>query len=255
MLPARLLTFVTRGSEAMFQRMAELVDPGRRQAAVLFADLQASGALSRRLSSAVYFQLIRALTTEMDAAIVRARGIVGKHAGDGVSAFFLADEFDSASEAAAATIEAAHQLRDRAARVAERIGNDTGLFAAADCRLNIGLHWGSTLYMGQIVTGGRLEVTALGDEVNECARIQGAARDGAVLASKALIERLVDGDATRIGIDSREVVYQTLAELPGADAKAVRDAGTLPVTELFAEERTGAPSGAPATETALTSEG
>jgi hypothetical protein len=98
--------------------------------------------------------------------------------------------------------------------------------------------------MGQVVTGGRLEVTALGDEVNECARIQQSARDGAVLASKPLIERLVDGDARRVGIDPQEVVYCTLAELPGVDAKVVRDAGTLPVTELFEEERLEARSAA-----------
>jgi class 3 adenylate cyclase len=236
-LPARLLAFVTRGSQAMFTRMAELVEPGRRIAAVLFADLQASGALSRRLSSAVYFKLVRELTTAMDMVVIRRRGIVGKHAGDGVSAFFLADEFESASAAAAAAIEAAHELRREAGRVAADVSRATGLFDPSDCPMNIGIHWGGTLYMGQVVTGGRLEVTALGDEVNECARIQQSARDGAVLASKPLIERLVDGDAHRIGIDPQEVVYCTLAELPGVDTKAVRDAGTLPVTELFEEER------------------
>jgi class 3 adenylate cyclase len=236
-LPARLLAFVTRGSQAMFTRMAELVEPGRRVAAVLFADLQASGALSRRLSSAVYFRLVRELTTAMDTVIVRRRGIVGKHAGDGVSAFFLADEFESASAAAAAAVEAAHDLRREARRVADEVGRATGLFDASDCPMNVGIHWGGTLYMGQVVTGGRLEVTALGDEVNECARIQQCTRDGAVLASKALIERLVDGDARRVGIDPQEVVYRTLADLPGADAKSIRDAGTLSVTELFADER------------------
>jgi class 3 adenylate cyclase len=236
-LPARLLAFVTRGSQAMFTRMAELVEPGRRVAAVLFADLQASGALSRRLSSAVYFKLVRELTTAMDMVVIRRRGIVGKHAGDGVSAFFLADEFESASAAAAAAIEAAHELRREAARVAADVSRATGLFDPADCPMNIGIHWGGTLYMGQVVTGGRLEVTALGDEVNECARIQQSARDGAVLASKPLIERLVDGDARQVGIDPQEVVYCTLAELPGVDGKVVRDAGNLPVTELFAEER------------------
>jgi class 3 adenylate cyclase len=44
--------------------------------------------------------------------------------------------------------------------------------------------------MGQVVTGGRLGVTALGDEVNECARMKQTATGGALLASKALIERL-----------------------------------------------------------------
>ena len=103
--------------------------------------------------------------------------------------------------------------------------------------MRFGLHWGGTLYMGQVVTGGRLEVTALGDEVNEGARIQQSARDGALLASKALVERLTVEDGRRIGVDPEEVVYRTIAELPGADAKAMRDAGTLPVTELYASER------------------
>ncbi len=236
-LPARLVALVTRGNEAMFERMAALVEPGRRSAAVLFADLQASGSLSRRLPSAAYFELIRALTTEMDSAVIRHRGIVGKHAGDGVTAFFLADDFPTPSACAAGAIEAAHQVRLTAARVADEMATRTGLFQATDCAVNVGLHWGGTLFMGQVVTGGRLEVTALGDEVNEGARIQQSARDGALLASKALVERLAVADGKRIGVDPEEVVYTTVADLPGADAKAMRDAGTLPVTELYADER------------------
>lgn len=241
-LPARLVALVTRGNEAMFERMAALVEPGRRTAAVLFADLQASGSLSRRLPSAAYFELVQALTTGMDDAVIAHKGIVGKHAGDGVTAFFLADEFPSASECAVAAIEAAHRVRVTACRVADEHAARSGLFEAADCAINVGLHWGGTLYMGQVVTGGRLEVTALGDEVNEGARIQQSARDGALLASKALVERLTVEDGRRIGIDPEEVVYTTVAELPGADAKAMRDAGTLPVTELYADERVPVPA-------------
>jgi class 3 adenylate cyclase len=236
-LPARLIALVTRGNEEMFERMAALVEPGRRSAAVLFADLQASGTLSRRLPSAAYFELVRDLTTEMDQAVIRHRGIVGKHAGDGVTAFFLLDDFGTPSACAAGAIEAAHEVRMSACRVAEAMAARTGLFDAADCAINVGLHWGGTLFMGQVVTGGRLEVTALGDEVNEGARIQQSARDGAVLASKALVERLSAEDGKRIGVDPEEVVYTTVNDLPGVDAKAMRDAGTLPVTELYASER------------------
>jgi class 3 adenylate cyclase len=236
-LPARLVALVTRGNEAMFERMAALVEPGRRSAAVLFADMQSSGPLSRRLPSATYFELVRNLTTEMDQAVIGHRGIVGKHAGDGVTAFFLVDDFDTASACAAAAIEAAHDVRVTACRVAEDLASRTGLFEAADCAINVGLHWGGTLFMGQVVTGGRLEVTALGDEVNEGARIQQSARDGALLASKALVERLSVDDGRRIGVDPEEVVYTTIGNLPGVDAKAMRDAGTLPVTELYAAER------------------
>lgn len=245
-LPARLIALVTRGNEAMFERMAALVEPGRRSAAVLFADMQASGTLSRRLPSAAYFELIRALTGEMDNAVIRHHGIVGKHAGDGVTAFFLVDDFGSPSECAAAAIQAAHEVRLTACRVAEDLAERTGLFDSAACAINVGLHWGGTLFMGQVVTGGRLEVTALGDEVNEGARIQQSARDGALLASKALVERLSNEDGRRIGVDPEEVVYTTVADLPGADAKAMRDAGTLPVTELYADERVPVPAPAAA---------
>jgi class 3 adenylate cyclase len=204
---------------------------------VLFADLQASGTLSRRLPSAAYFELIRDLTSEMDQSVIRHNGIVGKHAGDGVTASFLVDNFPTPSACAAAAIHAARDLRLSACRVADEMAARTGLFDGRDCAINVGLHWGGTLFMGQVVTGGRLEVTALGDEVNEGARIQQSARDGAVLASKALVERLSIDDGRRIGVDPEEVVYTTVAELPGADAKAMRDAGTLPVTELYADER------------------
>jgi class 3 adenylate cyclase len=44
-----------------------------------------------------------------------------------------------------------------------------------DLVMHFGLHWGATLYVGQIATSGRTEVTALGDEVNEAARIEACA--------------------------------------------------------------------------------
>jgi class 3 adenylate cyclase len=95
-----VLTLVARGDEGMFKRMAKLFEPGRRQAAMLFADLQMSGALSRRLPSAAKFRFVRAITTAIDEAVVRHTGIVGKHAGDGVTALFLADDLGSSSAAA-----------------------------------------------------------------------------------------------------------------------------------------------------------
>jgi class 3 adenylate cyclase len=200
--------------------MARLTEPGRREAAVLFADIQASGELSRHLSSAAYFSLVHELFTKLDGIVIDANGIVGKHAGDGLSAFFLADDCDAEEGPTGAAVDAAIALV-RAAR-------ETG----GGVMLNVGVHWGGALYMGQVVTGGRLEVTALGDEVNECARIQESARGGIVLASKAVIERLHPDHARRIGIDPDTTSYTTVAELPGAPQKAVRDAGAISVTEV-----------------------
>jgi class 3 adenylate cyclase len=223
-LPATLLALVARGDAGMFERMARLVQPGRQEAAVMFADLQASGTLSRRLPSATYFELIRELDTRIDAAVIAELGIVGKHVGDGVVAFFLSHDVGSASKAARAAIRAARGVRTAAAE----IGAEHGVSLA----VNVGLHWGGMLYMGQIVTRGRLEVTALGDEVNECARIEQVARDGALLASKDLLERLDPEDAEEAGVDVGEVIYTSLSELADNQEKVVRDAGQLAVTAL-----------------------
>lgn len=231
-LPATVLSLVARGDEEMFGRMARLTEPGRRKAAVLFADLQASAVLSRRLPSAAYFKLVRAITTAIDDVVVHYKGIVGKHAGDGVTAFFLSDDLGSDSDAVRTAIEAAREITAAAAVAAKEVGEETGLIESADCHVNVGIHWGGALYMGQLVTGGRLEVTALGDRVNECARIQQSAREGEVLASKSLIEHLTDDDAETLGLDPDSVIYRTVAELDGATDKALRDAGGIPVTVL-----------------------
>lgn len=231
-LPATVQSLVMRGDEGMFERMIKLIDPGRRKAAILFADLQDSSVLSRRLPSAAYFRLICALVSAIDEVIVKHQGIVGKHAGDGVTAFFLTDDIESPSGTARAAIEAAREIADAASTVAKELKDETGLVDPSDCLVNVGVHWGGTLYMGQLVTGGRLEVTALGDEVNECARIQQSARGGQSLASKTLIEHLSDDDAKALGLDPDGLLYKVLADLPGAGEKAVRDAGTIPVTVL-----------------------
>jgi class 3 adenylate cyclase len=230
-LPASVLGLLTRGDAATFARMAELTEPGRRQAAVLFAALEDSGALSRRLPSAVYFELIRELVTAIDAAVVARLGLIGKHTGDGVTAFFLADDHDSRSGAARAALEVAGEI----AAIAERTvadGRAGRLLEAGGWRFNTGVHWGSTLYIGQVATGGRLEVQALGDEFNEALRIQQTARGGGTLASKALLERLDADDAAALGIDPGRMTYTTVGELPHASDKAIRDAGTIAVTQL-----------------------
>ena len=232
-LPTRLVALTARGDEAALERMARLTTPGRRSAAILFADLQASGLLSRRLPSAVYFRLVRTLITAIDGVVVDQAGIVGRHAGDGVTAFFLTDDLGSASLAARAALQAARSIGEAVQGAASGVETDTdGLVTAKDCAINVGLHWGGSLYMGQLNTGGRLEVTALGDAVNECARIQESARDGEILVSKALIENL-DGDAAAtLGVDPDTLSYVSISQLAHASEKAVRDAGGIAVASL-----------------------
>lgn len=98
--------------------------------------------------------------------------------------------------------------------------------------LRFGLHWGATLYVGRITTVGRTEVTALGDEANEAARIEACATGARTIASKPLLERLTTTDADALGLDPARITYTPLGDLPTATAKARRDAPAIAVCDL-----------------------
>jgi class 3 adenylate cyclase len=226
-LRAAVLGMLALGDVRLFERMSALLEPARRPAAILFADLEASSALARRLPTPSYFALIRRLALRADRAVVERGGIVGKHVGDGVTAFFLVEDGRSESQAASTCIEAMRAIRDAAGEAALR-----SKLAPEDVVVRFGLHWGATLYVGRLMTSGRAEVTALGDEVNEAARIEACASGGRALASKALVERLDAADAQTLGINPQELAYTPLAELPTAVDKARRDAPAIAVCEL-----------------------
>ena len=220
-----LITLLARGKEQMYERMARLIEPRARQAAVLFCDLHSSGRLSRRLPSVAYFKLIRELWTKIDDVVAEETGIVGKHAGDGASAFFLVDDLGTPSAAAAAAIRAARRIHELSEEVFQEI-------TASQCQMKIGLHWGGSLYMGQLIPGSRLDVTALGDEVNETSRLEDIADVGETVVSKQLLEQLSEDDAAAVGLDLEKVTYRLVSEWEGASEKAVRDAGGVAATTL-----------------------
>jgi class 3 adenylate cyclase len=207
------------------QRVVARAD--RRPAAILFADLEGSSALARSLSTSSYFAAGRGIVRATDRCVVDAGGLVGRHVGDGVVAFFPVELFESESAAAAACVHAARGIDATMPDVASRCGLSPGQLV-----MRFGLHWGSTIFMGNIGTVARSEVTALGDEVNEAARIEACASGGRMLASKPLLERLTDTDAREVGIDAEQVVYTQLAELATATDKARRDAPVIAVCEL-----------------------
>ena len=209
------------------ERMRRMARADRRPTAILFADLEGSSQLARRLATSTYFSLGRRLVRAADQCVIDAGGLVGRHVGDGVAAFFLVETAGSESAAARACITATRTLRAAVDEVALRSD-----LAPGDVVLRFGLHWGSTLYVGSISTSGRSEVTALGDEVNEAARIEACATGGRALASKNLIERLAPEDAAALGLEPNHLTYTTLRDLDTATDKARRDAPAIPVCDV-----------------------
>jgi class 3 adenylate cyclase len=137
--PAAGMTTVSslaaQGDLEHFARMQGVARPARRPAAILFADLEGSSSLARRLSTAGYFALGRRLVRAADQCVVDGGGLVGRHVGDGVVAFFLAETAGSESTAVRACITAARALRGAMSEVATRCGLEH-----ADVALRFGLH-------------------------------------------------------------------------------------------------------------------
>jgi class 3 adenylate cyclase len=224
---AQLVAAAATADLAHLERMSAVDRPDRRPAAILMADLEASSPLARRLSSAQYFTFGRRLTRAADQCIVDAGGIVGRHAGDGMVAYFLVETTRGESASARSCIATARNLRRVLTDVAARSD-----IPAAELSLRFGLQWGATLYIGRVHTAGRSEVTALGDEMNEAARIEACATGGRALASKPLIERLTRTDAQALGLDTAHTKYTALADLSTATDKARRDAPMIAVCEV-----------------------
>ncbi len=208
-------------------RMDRFTRAGRHPTAVLFADLERSSALLTALSTAEYFTLGRRLVRAADQCVVDAGGVVGRHLGDGVVAFFPAVTSGSEAAAARACIVAAREMRTALGSVAERCGlPPDGLV------VRFGLHWGDDVFIGQISTSARSEVTALGAAVNTAARLEASAVGGRLLVSKALLDRLGPEDAIALGIERDHLVYSRLGDLDTATPKARRDAHDVAVCEL-----------------------
>jgi len=224
---AVLATVAVGGDLRHFERMQSVAKAGRRPAAVLFADLEASSPLARRLPTASYFNLGRRLIRAADRCVIDAGGLVGRHVGDGVVAFFLAEAAGSESAAARNCIAAARALRGALSDVAARSELEPD-----DVVLRFGLHWGSKVYVGQIATSGRTEVNALGDEVNETARIEACATGGRTLASKDLLERLEPDHAAELALNPDRITYTALGDLDTATEKARRDAPAIAVCDV-----------------------
>lgn len=228
-LRATVNDLLVRGDEAGFERMAELLTPRREPVAVLFVDLQDSTGLARKVSSETFFWLLRSLFTLFDARVTDLGGIVGRHAGDGMSAFFPARTCGGSAGAARSALRLARELPGLIRRLP---GELTDMLGALE--LNAGAHFADDLHLGQVVTAARLEVTALGDGVNETARLEAAAHDGQVLVSGRLLEQLSPDDLRRLGVSAALGGLRRLRDLPDVPAKSRRDVGDLLVVDLAA---------------------
>lgn len=228
-LRAGVLAHAASGDGLMVERLSRLIEPGPHAASILITDFR----LAQPLPSPVYFSLVKAVIAQIDDVIVRAAGVAAGHAADRVTALFLAEDLGSRSRAARTAITSAREMTARIHRAAGRT-----LAAHGEQRgytWNVALHWADAIYLGQVTTRGRVEITALGPELDECAWIQHSARGGEVLASSELIGQLSVRHATRLGLRRERLEFRALGSPPssamssgeGGSAVSVADIGKL----------------------------
>jgi adenylate cyclase len=157
---------------------------------MLFIDVRGSTALSEKMSPTAFSQLINRFYKEATKIIIDEDGLVGKLAGDSVTAFWGAGF--AGADYVARTVRVAQILL----RVMEKQNIPVG----------IGVHSG-VAYFGAIGTAeGLTEISAIGDEVNLAARLASKAGVGEIIVSEQALKAA--------GIVSNELEARSL-ELKG----------------------------------------
>ncbi|WAC08345.1 MAG: adenylate/guanylate cyclase domain-containing protein [Thermodesulfobacteriota bacterium] len=150
---------------------------------VLVADLQNSVKISADLPPAEYFELVSEIWSRMENSFRKYHGTMGKHVGDGLVRFFLAEP-ESPFQHVLNGLLCAYEIRKKLAE----INSEWNIKKQWTNRLcfNIGIHEGRE-WFGYIPVN---QFTALGDTVNFAGRLSEFARDGAIWTSKHLISLL-----------------------------------------------------------------
>jgi class 3 adenylate cyclase len=188
----------------------------RRQLTVMFCDLVGSTALSEQLDPEELREVVRAYQESCTAVIRRYDGHIAQHLGDGLLVYFgypTAHE-DDAQRAVRAGLSILAELLHLNARLQSTVGTHD----RAPLQVRVGIHTGLVV-VGEIGSGEKREVLALGETPNVAARLQALAEPDTVVMSGATY-RLSEGlfvcrslgPSTVKGISAPVEVYRVLEE-------------------------------------------
>ncbi len=166
-------------------RSASPAEAERRQLTVLFCDLADSTKLAADLGPEDWREMLRAYQESVVPVVERFDGYVAQYLGDGVVVYFgfpSAHE-DDAERAVRAGLGIAEAIAQRQPELEKRYGRGPSV--------RLGIHTGPVV-VGDVGSGERHEMLALGETINLAARIQAEADPGTVFVSAATL-RLVRG--------------------------------------------------------------
>ncbi len=209
--------------------------------AVLVADLQNSVKIYAELPPDEYFELINQIWRRMEPIFRKYCATHGKHVGDGIVYYFFpqpdCNYVLNAIECAWEMTVAMHEI-DREWQARKNWANSL--------KLNIGLDEGQE-WFGAYQTTTHLELTVLGDTINQAARLSDFARDGAVWVTKSMLSSLSQRERERLefgikrrDMDGNEIVVSStygrvvnLVDLNEPGNIKLQDIAAIPVTEII----------------------
>jgi adenylate cyclase len=213
-------TFARYVPKEVARRLAK--DPDRNlmrarqhQLTIMFTDIAGFTGLARRLPPEQIAQLLREVLTPLSATIHEHQGTIDKYIGDAIMAFWGAPLEVEKSEQRA--LDAAMMMISRLSALQESLkARELPRIA-----IGIGIHSGMA-YVGDMGSSFRSTYTAIGDNVNLAARVEGLTRfyGVGILVTETVMKacettylfRFVDRVVVK-GYDSAVSIYEPLAML------------------------------------------
>jgi adenylate cyclase len=193
----------------------DLMKARQHQLTIMFTDIAGFTGLARRLPPEQIAQLLREVLTPLSATIHEHQGTIDKYIGDAIMAFWGAPLEVEKSEQRA--LDAAMMMISRLSALQESLkARELPRIA-----IGIGIHSGMA-YVGDMGSSFRSTYTAIGDNVNLAARVEGLTRfyGVGILVTETVMKacettylfRFVDRVVVK-GYDSAVSIYEPLAML------------------------------------------
>ncbi len=179
-----------------FKQMGKRQGGTEIECSFLFADVRGSTTLAEQMPAAEFRALMNRFFNSAAHVLVENDAIVDKFVGDEVIGIFipgLTDGFHAARAIASAQA------------VLRATGHEE---ATAWVPVGVGVHTG-TAFVGTVGEGSHMELTALGDAVNVCARLASAAGPGEVLVTLAAAAA---ADLSTSALERRELALKGKSE-------------------------------------------
>jgi adenylate cyclase len=189
-------TRLARYASPLAQRASAGPDAEPREAAVLFVDIRGFTGLAEAMAPGEAMRLLQRFHHEVEATVLRNRGVVDKFIGDGAMAVFGLE-----ARGPAAARDALVCATELACGFRGLLGEDAAN-GSQRIDIGIGVHFGPVEF-GEIGGAQHAEVTIGGDTVNVASRLEALTRehDVSIIASGALVDavRATGDDAVLAG--------------------------------------------------------